>query len=95
MAVDLGRATGLKKEIRETKAGATQQTLALEELNEVPALDMAKRRRTSQDNDLLFNETSFPLNLSENVPAYSTIPPVAPIASIPWQSALTKETMGS
>ena len=83
------------QEIRETKVGATQQSLALEELGEVPALDMAKRRRTSQDNDLLFNETSFPLNLSENVPAYSTIPSVAPIPSISWQSTLPKETMGS
>lgn len=65
----------------------------MDELNEVPAFDIAKRRRTaSQDGDMLFSDNGFNLNLnmnSENINGYASITPIT------WQSVINKETLKS
>lgn len=79
----------------ETKVNTTTNTtsiqpISLDDLNEVPTFDIAKRRRTaSQDGDILFNDNGFNLNLNmnaENIPGYASIPPIT------WQPVINKET---
>lgn len=83
------------QEIRsETKTNTLAiQPIGLDELSEVPAFEMSKRRRTvSQDGDMLFNDNGFNLNLnmnSENVSGYSSITPIT------WQSMINKESLNS
>ncbi|KAK8804035.1 hypothetical protein WA171_000128, partial [Blastocystis sp. BT1] len=82
------------QEIRnETKTNTNTnpiQPIGLDELNEVPAFDISKRRRTaSQDGDMLFSDNGFNLNLnmnSENINGYASITPIT------WQSVINKET---